>query len=145
MKPNKINHFGYNPALQNFANDLRKDMTKAEACLWKYALKEGKMKGYQFRRQRPVSNYIADFICLPLKLIIEADGFTHQSEEGTIRDFAKDKNLQDAGFTICRFADKEILSDINNVIRSIESVIENIETEYPDLEGHINRKSRRRS
>jgi very-short-patch-repair endonuclease len=66
MKPDKINHFGYNNLLQPFANDLRKDMTKAEACLWKYALKAGKMKGYQFRRQRPVLIYIADFMCMPL-------------------------------------------------------------------------------
>jgi very-short-patch-repair endonuclease len=51
----------YNKNLQPFANRLRKEMTKAEACLWKYVLRAGKMKGFQFRRQRPVLNYIADF------------------------------------------------------------------------------------
>jgi very-short-patch-repair endonuclease len=54
------NHF-YNNNLQPNANRLRKEMTKAEACLWKYVLRAGKMKGFQFRRQRPVLNYIADF------------------------------------------------------------------------------------
>ena len=44
------NHF-YNKNLQPNANRLRKEMTKAEACLWKYVLRAGKMKGYPFRRQ----------------------------------------------------------------------------------------------
>ena len=56
-------------------------MTKAEACLWRYVLRARKMKGYSFRRQRPVLHYIADFMCKELKLIIEVDGITHQFEE----------------------------------------------------------------
>jgi very-short-patch-repair endonuclease len=126
MEPGKINNFGYNRHLQPFANDLRKDMTKAEACLWKYALKAGKMKDYQFRRQRPVLNYIVDFICLPLKLIIEADGFTHQSADQTAKDEKRDKDLTENGFRVLRFADSEILKDMANVIRTIETVIEDI-------------------
>jgi very-short-patch-repair endonuclease len=137
MKPDQINHFGYNSYLQPFANDLRKDMTKAEACLWKYALKSGKMRGYQFRRQRPVLNYIADFMCMPLKLIIEADGFTHQSGEQNIKDQKRNDDLKEAGFSILRFTDKEILNDINNVIRSIESVVDELSasTPYPRQRG----------
>src|SRR4030095_16293836 len=73
------NHF-YNKTLQPYANKLRKEMTKAEACLWKYVLRAG-MMSYKFRRQRPVLNYIADFMCIKLKLIIEVDGITHQWEE----------------------------------------------------------------
>jgi very-short-patch-repair endonuclease len=56
----------YNKNLQPFANKLRKNITKAEACLWKYVLKAKQLKGYQFRRQRPVLNYIADFMCKEL-------------------------------------------------------------------------------
>jgi len=74
------NH-GYNKNLQPFANKLRKEMTKAEACLWKYVLRARQLKGYQFRRQRPVLNYIADFMCMELMLVIECDGITHQWEE----------------------------------------------------------------
>ncbi|WP_052301086.1 endonuclease domain-containing protein [Owenweeksia hongkongensis] len=46
-------------------------VTKAEAYLWKYALSKKQILGYTFRRQRPIENYIVDFDCLPLKLIIE--------------------------------------------------------------------------
>src|SRR5436309_2414613 len=108
MKPQKFNHSDYNKNLQPFANDLRKTMTKAEACLWKYALKAGKMKGYQFRRQRPVVNYIADFMCIPLKLIIEADGFSHHFNEISVNDINRDIALKDAGYMTLRFSDKEI-------------------------------------
>lgn len=71
----------YNKNLQPFANRLRKEMTKAEACLWKYVLRAKQLKGYQFRRQRPILKYIADFVCLELMLIIEIDGISHHWEE----------------------------------------------------------------
>lgn len=70
----------YNKKLQPYASKNRKQMTKAEACLWKYVLK-AKMTGYTFNRQRPVLNYIADFMCKEKKLIIEVDGITHTFEE----------------------------------------------------------------
>jgi len=72
MKYNYSNH-NYNKNLQPYANKLRKEMTKAEACLWKYVLKAKQLRGYQFRRQRPALNYIADFVCMELMLIIEVD------------------------------------------------------------------------
>ncbi|MBN2610373.1 MAG: DUF559 domain-containing protein [Bacteroidales bacterium] len=81
MKANKSNYLLYNKKLQPFANRLRKDMTKAEACLWKFVLRSRMMLGYQFRRQRPVLNYIADFMCKELRLIIEVDGGSHNDDE----------------------------------------------------------------
>jgi len=77
MDANQNNNYAYNKFLQPYANALRKNMTKAEACLWKYALRARSMKGCQFRRQRPVLQYIADFMCKELKLIIEVDGSSH--------------------------------------------------------------------
>jgi very-short-patch-repair endonuclease len=62
----------YNKRNKQVARMLRSNMTKAEACLWKYALRARQMKGYKFRRQRPVLNYVADFMCKELNLIIEA-------------------------------------------------------------------------
>ncbi|MCW3076617.1 MAG: hypothetical protein JWO32_1226, partial [Bacteroidetes bacterium] len=56
----------------------RSQMTKSEVCLWKYAFR-AKQMGYTFNRQQPVLNYIADFMCNELKLIIEVDGYTHLS------------------------------------------------------------------
>lgn len=102
-------------------------MTKAEACLWKYALQGRGMKGYQFRRQRPILKYIADFICLELKLIIEADGITHQLEDVHANDVIRQNALEDAGYTVLRFDDGEILNNMYNVKQQILYAIEDIE------------------
>ena len=112
-----------NKNLQPFANQLRKEMTKAEACLWKYILKAKQLKGYQFRRQRPVLNYIADFICMELMLIIEVDGITHHWEETIVKDKKKQSDLEAAGFSVLRFTDDEVLEDINAVHGFLENWI----------------------
>ena len=110
-----MNHFHYNKKLRNFASSQRKNMTKSEACLWKYVLMGRQMKGYQFRRQRPISNYIADFVCLPLKLIVEVDGFTHENQEALHRDITRDDELKKLGFTTLRFSSWEVLNQIADV------------------------------
>jgi len=123
----KSNNYHYNKNLQQYANKLRKEGTKAEACLWKYVLKSGLLKGYKFRRQRPVLNYIADFMCPDLLLIIEVDGITHLDEEVIIKDKIRQKALEEAGFTVIRFNDEEVLRDIQNVERVLEAYVEDYE------------------
>ena len=123
MTDEHSNH-NYNKNLQPYANRLRKEMTKAEACLWKYVLRAGKMKGFQFRRQRPVLNYIADFMCKELMLVIEVDGITHHFEEVIKNDERRQKALETAGFTVLRFTDDEVLNNINAVYNYLENWIE---------------------
>jgi very-short-patch-repair endonuclease len=117
------NHF-YNKNLQPNANRLRKEMTKAEACLWKYVLRAKKMKGFQFRRQRPVLVYIADFMCKELMLVVEVDGSIHQQEEVMKYDVIRQKALEEAGFTVLRFTNEEVLENINAVYNYLEDWIE---------------------
>ena len=126
MKAKPSNNYGYNKNLQPYANSLRKQMTKAEACLWKYVLKARLMKGYSFRRQRPVLNYIADFMCKELKLVIEVDGITHTFDGAKERDEIRQQNLERAGFTVIRFDDEEVLTEINSVKKRIENVIKEL-------------------
>lgn len=117
----------YNKRLQPYANRLRKEMTKSEACLWKYALKSRKMCGYMFSRQRPVLRYIADFMCKELKLIIELDGVTHDLEEVFEKDLIRQKELEEAGFTVIRFTDGDVLNAMDDVIYIIKNKIKEIE------------------
>ena len=128
----KSNIFHYNKNLKSFANANRKNMTKAEACLQKFVIGGKQIMNYQFRRQRPVLNYIADFMCKELMLIIEVDGVTHQWEEVYQKDLMREQELKAVGFHIMRFDDNEILSDINNVIRTIESYI----LDYEEKKNH---------
>lgn len=131
MKSNhNPNYHFYNKELRPPAHTLRYQMTKAEACLWKYVLRAGTMKGYTFRRQRPVLDYIADFMCRELMLVIEVDGLTHDDVSIQSKDDAKQKALENVGFTVLRFKDTSILNDIDNVSRQIEDWIEVYEKEH---------------
>lgn len=102
-------------------------MTKAEACLWKYALKSRSIKGYGFRRQRPVLNYIADFMCPELRLIIEVEGYSHSIDNIIENDYKRQNELESAGYYVLRFSDDEVLKDMANVIMRIEAVVEKLE------------------
>jgi very-short-patch-repair endonuclease len=120
------NNWNYNKKLRPLAKALRKNMTKAEACLWKYGLKARNMNGYSFSRQRPVMDYIVDFICKDLNLVIEIDGVTHLDEEVRIKDELKDQELKMMGFYVLRFRDEEVLNRIDLVLNDIEKTIVNL-------------------
>lgn len=116
----------YNPNLKELARKLRNNSTQSEIRLWQY-LKGKQMMGYDFHRQKPLLNYIADFFCHELALVIEVDGYTHQFEEVLEKDEVKQKELEELGLSVLRFADVEVMHDINNVLRSIEIYIEGFE------------------
>ncbi|MEX0661415.1 MAG: endonuclease domain-containing protein [Balneolaceae bacterium] len=116
---NELN-FYYNKNLKDFTRRLRRESTQAEVKLWQEVLRGKKMHGYGFLRQRPVLNYIADFMCKQLWLIIEIDGYTHHWESKWKLDMKRQKKLEDIGFTVLRFTDEEVIQDIRNVERVIE-------------------------
>ena len=116
----------YNKNLRTFANQNRKQMTKAEACIWKYALKSSMRNGYKFRRQRPIAIYIVDFACLELNLIIEIDGGTHNIESINNKDSIRQTELESLGFKVIRFTDDEVLKNMDGVIFKIDETIETI-------------------
>lgn len=89
------------------------------------------MKGYTFNRQRPIMNYVADFACKKLKLVIEVDGYSHLFEETLEKDKKKQNALEEAGFTVMRFTDDEVLKHITQVKQNIWDKIEELETTPP--------------
>lgn len=127
MDTKNSNYNFYNKTLRVFAHENRYQMTKAEACLWKYVLKAKMMKGYTFNRQRPVLNYIADFMCKELKLVIEVDGYSHTLDEIIEKDRIKQADLEKMGFIVLHFRDNDVLKNIEHVKRVIELTIEKIE------------------
>lgn len=112
----------YNPKLKEFARVLRNNSTKSEIKLWKI-LKNKNIKGYDFHRQKPLLEFIADFYCYELKLVIELDGFTHEFEETKSKDNYKQGKLEGVGLTVLRFTDEEVFSEFDLVINSIEKYI----------------------
>ncbi len=132
MKADKSNNFGYNKKLKTLASKNRKKATKAEACIWKYALSK-KQTGYTFKRQRPVLKYIADFMCQDLKLIIEVDGSSHNNMDIRIKDLKRQIELEDIGFIVIRFTNEEVLENMDDVRRRISETIFGLEARESSL------------
>ncbi|MHB8207007.1 endonuclease domain-containing protein [Mucilaginibacter sp.] len=87
--PRKI--IPYNPNLKELARKLRNDSTLGEVLLWN-EIKIKKLYGYDFQRQKPLLNYIADFYCYELGLVIEIDGMYHYNPEQDELDVLRKKN-----------------------------------------------------
>lgn len=114
-KATKHNNYHYNKRLKGLAKANKKNMTKSAACMWKYVLGQKQMLGYQFRRETPILNYIADFVCFELMLVVEVDGITHDNEEAIFKDQKRDAILGSIGFTVLRFSSWEVLNSIATV------------------------------
>src|SRR5258708_33246881 len=108
----------YNPKLKQLARKLRKNMTYGEAFLWD-ELKEDKFWGFDFDRQRCIDNYIVDFYCKELMLVIEIDGMSHNYEEAFLKDEIRQSKLESFGVQFLRFSETEIKHDMLNVIRTV--------------------------
>ena len=115
--PRKI--IPYNPKLKELAKKLRKNMTLGEVLLWN-ELKQKKILGFDFDRQKPIDNYIVDFYCKDLQLAIEVDGDSHNFEEVYEKDVVRQQKLESLGVQFLRFDDIETKRDMNNVLRTIE-------------------------
>lgn len=110
------------------AQSLRNNETQTEKILWE-KLKNNQLKGNKFRRQHPISLFIADFYCHQLKLIIEVDGEYHNTVEQIKKDDERTQVLQDNGVKIIRFSNCEIENNVDKVITEIGLIIEEITVE----------------
>jgi len=93
-------------------------MTRAETLLWRY-IKARRIDGLLFRRQVPMHKYIADFVCHSHRLIVELDGETHDFECRIQRDAERDAWFVSEGYTVLRFTNEEVLTNLNGVIEGI--------------------------
>ena len=90
--------------------------------LWSI-LRNRKILGYKFKRQYPIGNYIVDFVCKELKLIIELDGGQHNTTEGIIYDKKRTEYLEIVGYKILRFWNTDVDKNIDGVYDKIVEVI----------------------
>ncbi len=104
------------------AKKLRENQTEVEELLW-LALKSNQVEGYKFRRQHPISLYIADFYCHKLKLVIEIDGGYHLSEEQQLLDKERTANIEYQGLRVIRFSNEEVVLKLQEVISKIKDCI----------------------
>lgn len=97
---------------------LRNRMTDAETRLWYFLQREN--LGCKFRRQVPLGKYIVDFASLENSLVIEVDGGQHA---GSVQDQIRDAELQCEGFTVLRFWNHEVLTNIDGVLWRIRETL----------------------
>jgi very-short-patch-repair endonuclease len=97
------------------ARALRKKMTDVERLLWSRL--RGEQLGVKFRRQHPFLNYVLDFVCLELKLVVEPDGSQHAQARSY--DDYRTKCLNDAGFVVLRFWNNQVIDELENVLEEI--------------------------
>ena len=108
------------PRVFRHAKQLHRNMTPAEVKLWA-RLRAHRMEGIHFRNQHAIGNYIVDFCAPRKKLIIELDGSQHLDQEES--DHGRTEYLQSKGYTVLRFWNNDVMSDIESVIRAIIQAI----------------------
>ncbi len=102
---------------------MRADMPKAEALLW-WKLREANRNGFHFRRQVPIRGYFADFAEHSARLVVELDGEQHGFTEQQEHDRIRDQALSGDGYFVLRFANSEVLGDLDRVVSVILHEVE---------------------
>ena len=108
---------------RTFAKNMRASLTEAEKRLWWALRHRMELRNTHFRRQVAIGPYIADFCCLGCRLVIEADGGQHYSDEAERLDGERSRMLAEHGFEVLRFTNTAILADMESVIATIFAVV----------------------
>jgi len=107
--------------LRQRARKLRKEATLPERLLWSQFRK--RQLGVRFLRQRPLGDYIVDFVAMSAHLVIEVDGMSH--DDGRFEyDSRRQHRIEEGGYTVLRFTNDEILKDLDAVVEQIRIWLE---------------------
>jgi very-short-patch-repair endonuclease len=109
-----------NAELKQRARDLRNKSTLSEILLWNQ-IKNRRLNGFRFYRQRTFGWYIVDFYCAQASLVVEIDGDSHDLKQEY--DAKRDEYLQSQGFTVLRFNDLEVKHNIDAVVCEIVKIL----------------------
>jgi very-short-patch-repair endonuclease len=101
------------------ARRLRRDSTDAERVLWQ-RLRNRQLGGAKFRRQATIGPFVADFLCVEARLIVELDGGHHSDE----RDAARTAFLDSHGYRLIRFWNSDMLQNRDGVLQAILIALE---------------------
>jgi very-short-patch-repair endonuclease len=100
------------------AKELRQNQTDTENILWHH-LRNRSLNNIKFRRQVPIGKYIADFVCMEKKLIIELDGSQHLENKNAEYDKNRTEYLTNLGYKVIRILNNDISKNINSVLEYI--------------------------
>lgn len=112
----------WNPRNTARARSLRREATPAERALWVFLSRS--QTGAKFSRQMPVGPWFADFLCREWQLVVELDGFSHDAAPE--RDARRDAWMAEHGFTVLRFANTDVLGNVEGVVTAIRLEVERL-------------------
>lgn len=115
----KIFNLPYN---KNIRRVLRQQPVTCEKILWR-KLRNRQLAGTKFKRQFSIGRYIVDFYCADLKLIVEIDGATHESEREIKGDIERQKFLEEQGLRVKRYTNTDVKENLDAVLENILEVI----------------------
>lgn len=107
-----------NRRLTTLAQKLRREPTDAQIRLWSHL--RGKQLGVQFTREFQIGDYIGDFACRRVRLIIELDGGQHADSEA---DSERTRIIEAHGYTVIRFWNNDVLQNTDGVLSSIAQAL----------------------
>ena len=110
------------PHIRDRARGLRHTPTHAEARIWSW-LRDRRFGDYKFRRQHPIGNYVVEFYCRELKLVIELDGAQHASADGNEYDTVRTLELQTYGLSVFRTSNELLINDALTAAQCIEEAV----------------------
>ncbi len=118
----------YNRKLKDRARELRNNATESEKVFWDFLRKD--FPQHHFMRQKPLDQFIADFYCNKLKLIIEIDGEIHETQKE--RDSERDNIfLMKYKINTLRFTNEDVKNNIESIKLELEKYIESHRTIPP--------------
>ncbi len=117
--------------LKDFARGMRKSQTAGEAAMWEI-LRDKQVDGTKFRRQHAIEDFIADFVSLEHKLVVEVDGTIHDFQQE--HDQMRTELLQAVGFEVVRFKNEEILGNKYQVMDKLRVILKNRKQELANTQ-----------
>jgi len=108
--------------LRSNARALRKNSTDVERILWS-ELRDHRLNGASFRRQVPIKNFIADFVCHAAKLVIELDGGQHFSDDAERANASRSAIIEAQGFQVLRFSNHDVMTNRAGVLETIAAAV----------------------
>jgi len=118
----KLVYIPYKRKLTELARQNRNNLTPAEKKIWYEVLSRKQFKGYKFTRQKPIADFIVDFYCSKLQLVIEIDGDSHA--ESKEYDEARTNILNQYGLRVLRYTNRDVMNNIEGVYQDLFQFIQ---------------------
>jgi very-short-patch-repair endonuclease len=119
------------------ARRLRQRQTDVERILW-FRLRDRRLNGWKFRRQMSLNGFVVDFCCPAGKLVIEIDGGQHVMRAD--EDARRTDDLESSGYLVLRFWNNDVMQNLEGVLQTILSTLEQHSSEPPCMLGRPNQR-----